>query len=195
MANRPFNPLNGEELKVAILNEIKRHLDADTRFRQHLAYPQVAFSVGINIATFPADASPGQIAVQSVIGPTPEGETMLQPPAVAFEPVGEFVAEGRGPLEYRGPAQPESIPAVQSVVQTTRETIEDPLSAQPSRAQFTTQAGVITGGAKPGPTVIINPDQARRDMGRPVPTPTMRHGVLVDVPLEQQQPPADMDQF
>jgi hypothetical protein len=53
--NRSFNALNGNELKKAILTQIQRQMDADTRFSQHLAYGRCAWRFKIAIDTYPND--------------------------------------------------------------------------------------------------------------------------------------------
>lgn len=54
-ANRPFNALNGLEIKKAILADITNHMNADTRFSQHLSYPLVSWKFALDVDAFPPE--------------------------------------------------------------------------------------------------------------------------------------------
>ena len=54
-SDRPFNALNGLEIKKSILNQISRQLDADTRFSHHLTYPRISWAWKLAIDIFPND--------------------------------------------------------------------------------------------------------------------------------------------
>jgi hypothetical protein len=54
-ADRPFNALNGNELKKAILNQIQRELDGDTRFLQALTYARCSWRWKLAIDLYPKD--------------------------------------------------------------------------------------------------------------------------------------------
>lgn len=53
--NRSFNALSGLELKKAILAQIQRQLDSDTRFGQHIAYARVAWRWKMALDFYPND--------------------------------------------------------------------------------------------------------------------------------------------
>jgi hypothetical protein len=53
--SRSFNALSGLELKTAILKQIQRQLDADTRFSQHLTYARISWRWRMAIDFYPND--------------------------------------------------------------------------------------------------------------------------------------------
>ncbi len=81
---RPFNALNGLEIKKIILAEIDRHLSQDYRFAQHLTYPVVTWAWKLAVNAYPMDS--GQFQVE--IGPK-----------VAKAPGAEMPAEGAESVE------------------------------------------------------------------------------------------------
>jgi hypothetical protein len=60
---RPFHALAGDEVAKIILEDIKRNLENDFRFKRNLTYPQVAFRWKIAIDAYPTE--PSQFSVES----------------------------------------------------------------------------------------------------------------------------------
>lgn len=89
---KPFHPLTGLELRKLIVKAVDDAIAKDTRFKQHLCYPQVAFSVGLRVVTYPADGGSISKGLQGVIGEAPEGEVDLVPPAPEVDDPGAFTA-------------------------------------------------------------------------------------------------------
>lgn len=52
---RPFNALNGLELKKILLKEIERHLDNDFHFRQNVAYPLISWAWKLSANVYPGE--------------------------------------------------------------------------------------------------------------------------------------------
>lgn len=52
-----FNPLNGKELEAVILDQIRRKLDENGAFRQHISYPYFKIEAHIKVTCF--DRDPG----------------------------------------------------------------------------------------------------------------------------------------
>jgi hypothetical protein len=76
---RPFNALNGLELKKILLKEIERHLDNDFHFRQNVAYPLISWQWKLACNVYPGepptwDASigPKEIRASGAEGFVPE---------------------------------------------------------------------------------------------------------------------------
>lgn len=57
-SGKSFVPMNGLEMKQAILTDIDRRLSMDSRFKQHLTYPQVAWNISIRVDAYPSDGGP-----------------------------------------------------------------------------------------------------------------------------------------
>lgn len=90
-AGRAYVPLNGEEIKRIILQDVKAKLDADSRLKTHLAYHQVAFSVGIRLTHYPMDTGPILHGIEGTIGDDVPGMPRLEPPAPMADDISPLV--------------------------------------------------------------------------------------------------------
>ncbi len=84
-ASRAHVPLNGEEIKQLVLRRVAAVLDADSRLKRHLSYPQVAFSVGFRMTYYPSDGGPIEHAITGRVGEAPAGAPDLVPPMAVTE--------------------------------------------------------------------------------------------------------------
>jgi hypothetical protein len=60
---KPYNALSGAEIKEIILSEMRRQLEADDRFRQHVTYPLVSWSWKLAVNVYPNEPANFQVAV------------------------------------------------------------------------------------------------------------------------------------
>jgi len=60
---RPFNAINGTELKKIILTRIQNQLNADTRFGHHLTYPQMSWRFKLAINVYPSEPSSMEVEI------------------------------------------------------------------------------------------------------------------------------------
>jgi hypothetical protein len=205
MSQRPYNAINGQELKKQILADIDRQLSQDTRFGLHLTYPQVAYSLAISIVTWPADAGSLVTHAQGRVGTAPENPLQI-PPRPEAPAVGSFVTDGESP-------RPVFVPSVDAALESMRPSVPNTAPLNPAEEAAlllstggrpkpvqTTNGDPIVGGAVAGPRVIENPDQTRRDLGLPVPMPQTVPGgptgsQIVDVPAADIPKPAPQDVF
>jgi hypothetical protein len=49
---RVYSAIDGTELKEIILQELRKQMEEDTDFRQHIAYPQVRFTFRLDIEVY-----------------------------------------------------------------------------------------------------------------------------------------------
>src|SRR5260221_4092284 len=54
--SRPFNALSGKEILEIIVMEIRRNLEADYRFKNHLTYPMVSWRWVLAAKVYPSEA-------------------------------------------------------------------------------------------------------------------------------------------
>lgn len=66
-AARPFNALSGMEIKRAILADLTRQLDGDTRFSQHLSYPLVTWKFRLAVDAYPPEIGKFEINLQGKV--------------------------------------------------------------------------------------------------------------------------------
>lgn len=64
-AKQAYIPLNGKELAAAIIDDLRKALEADMAFSHNLAYPLVAYTVTVEVTFWPPI---GNIQVNRVIG-------------------------------------------------------------------------------------------------------------------------------
>ena len=74
---KPYNALSGKEVKEIILSEMRRQLDADTRFSQHQTFPLVSWTWKLAINVYPNEPS----HFEAHVGPKTIGD-----PEVAGDP-------------------------------------------------------------------------------------------------------------
>lgn len=55
ISHRPFNALNGAELKALVLKEVREAIDRDFHFQEQLTYPVVTFAFKLAVTAFPCD--------------------------------------------------------------------------------------------------------------------------------------------
>lgn len=194
-APRPFNAINGQELKKAICADIDRQLSGDTRFGLHLTYPQVAYNFALTIVTWPADAGSMTTYAQGRIGTAPEAPLQI-PPRPEAPPAGQFVTDGQTPgPSYQAPSVAEAIASMnpgavpdRALSPADEALLLDGTGRRPTPIMRTSTGDPIVGGAVAGPgRVIQNPDATRRELGLPIPTPQSIPGgpmghQIVDVP-------------
>jgi hypothetical protein len=77
---RPFNALNGQEVKKRILTEIERQLDADYRFRGNVAYPVIAWRWKMVATVYPGEPANWEVNVGPVIVQAPPTADKDRPP-------------------------------------------------------------------------------------------------------------------
>ena len=77
---RPFNALNGTEVKKAILKEIERHLDNDFRFRANVAYPLISWRWKLAANIYPGEPANWDVNVGPVTQLAPPNEDGKRPP-------------------------------------------------------------------------------------------------------------------
>lgn len=76
---RPFNAITGRELKEIILSELKRHLDADSRFANHVTYPVFSYRWALAVNAYPSEppefeVKVGPLTVKAPGADMPEGD-------------------------------------------------------------------------------------------------------------------------
>lgn len=82
---RPFNALNGEEVKNVILTTIKNHLDADSRFKKHLAYPQIAWRFALAIDAYPMEPSKIELNIGPQTVKAPGAELLVDDSFISID--------------------------------------------------------------------------------------------------------------
>jgi hypothetical protein len=60
---KPYNALNGREVMEIILNEMRRQLEADTRFTQHQTYPLISWSWKLAVNVYPNEPNKWEASV------------------------------------------------------------------------------------------------------------------------------------
>jgi hypothetical protein len=85
---RPYNALNGIEIREIILSEIKRQLENDFRFRQNVAYPLISWSWKLAVNAYPLDPPQFEVNVADKVITAPGAEGFLPEGAVVEIDIG-----------------------------------------------------------------------------------------------------------
>lgn len=71
--SRPFSALSGNEIKEIILNDIRRQLEGDYRFKHHLTYPQVSWKWVLAARVYPSDSPKIEVDLEKTVRATGKG--------------------------------------------------------------------------------------------------------------------------
>lgn len=124
---RSFHPLTGDELKAVILADIKRTLDGDMRFAQHLTYPMIRWEWQFIAECYPNEPSSLNVdATGKIVNPGAEAAVVNVKGSRAIEAPAEGPV-GPVPEEQRGPAPDEVRAEVGLHVPTTVMTKQGPV--------------------------------------------------------------------
>src|SRR5260370_36720301 len=85
--SRPFNALSGKEILEIIVMEIKRNLEADYRFKQHLTYPMVSWKWVLAAKVYPSEQPDIKVEIEKTRKPPglPEPFTRFDPIEITVE--------------------------------------------------------------------------------------------------------------
>lgn len=175
---KPYNAINGFELKKIIAARVENELRSDSRFSQHLTYPQVQFRVVVEITTDPTDAGSMSLDVRGIAGQKPP---VGYAPPVASDPMTDVVtaqpirrASAQEIIAAEEDLAPETaishVPAPEPLAQpASRAAVKTPVQVEPDdehtvrHAPIAAGSGeVITGGAQPLPENLFGVRDAHR---------------------------------